>query len=765
MKKFKISSKVTLAFLVLLLLSFSLISTLGYVASSGIASDQFAQAKTESLTFRAGMLQTKLRQMEGQAAAIARVDILQRITSLRSGLTALDKATGDGGAEMKRLFVTENPFPNEREKLIKPEGAQGFYVNAHEKLQAEVEKSLKNTEFADLLLVDMDGTVLYSYRKDREFAENLGSAAFKGDGASFAFESAIAMLKPGAAKRSEVAFSGLHVDSGNSRTFFAVPIVKLGQPTGVIMVRAGETAFTDVLTTGVLENSGTVTAIVTPEGRTVSVKNGVLVEQKHGDSLSSDIGAEEMASRDMMWEGSQVRSYWRAIDFAGSRFLVAEIVPQATLIAGSLRIAAILSVIGLGALVVTGLVTFVLMRKMFSPLTRLAVATKRVAAGDLDVQIADQDRGDEIGTLAQTLDSFRESLSRQRALEQSAEETRTRMEAERAAVQQDRDDRSKSLETVIQSIGDGLDRLSKSELTHRISEEFPAEMERLRQDFNRALNALGSTLEIIDQSSRSVSAGAEELRASADELAKRTERQAIAVSETATAIASMNQSITEQLKVAEITGSIADDTRRRSVVSRSVMSEAKSAMEAIQASSKEINSIIGVIDEIAFQTNLLALNAGVEAARAGEAGQGFAVVAHEVRELAQRSSSSAKEIAELLSKATGNVERGVDLVQRAAGNIEEIGGSVDTISARIEDLMRVTREDVSTLAQISHAVSEIDATTQQNAAMIEQNTAAIHKLASEASGVEERLKTFKLPSRSPGSSRPVALSLVSDNSR
>ena len=110
----------------------------------------------------------------------------------------------------------------------------------------------------------------------------------------------------------------------------------------------------------------------------------------------------------------------------------------------------------------------------------------------------------------------------------------------------------------------------------------------------------------------------------------------------------MNKSISIQLNKAESANTIAAETRLSSVESRKVMTDAMSAMEAIQAASQEINSIIGVIDEIAFQTNLLALNAGVEAARAGEAGQGFAVVAHEVRELAQRSSSSAKEIAAVL---------------------------------------------------------------------------------------------------------------------
>lgn len=170
-------------------------------------------------------------------------------------------------------------------------------------------------------------------------------------------------------------------------------------------------------------------------------------------------------------------------------------------------------------------------------------------------------------------------------------------------------------------------------------------------------------------------------------------------------------------------------------------------MEEIQRSSAEINSIIGVIDEIAFQTNLLALNAGVEAARAGEAGQGFAVVAHEVRELAQRSSASAKEIAQLLNKPPEDVDSGVSLAELASIRIDGIGDQVSTKSDRIVEVINVTRTDVATLKRISSSVSEIDATAQENAAMVEENTAAIHSLVAQLVDVDRQLESFTLPAR------------------
>jgi len=741
-----ISSKVTLAFVVLLLVSFATISALGYLASSRISADQFRSAKDESLTFRGDLLEEKLQQIEAQASAISQLELLQRVTSLRSAWAELSKTNADVGAELRRVFIAENPNPaGERQKLSAVQGANGYYYSSHEKLQAVVSKALEGTAFADLLLVDLDGTVLYSFKKDAEFTENIGSEKWRADGAGVAFKSALASQAAGGKR---VAFSGLRIDdaSGGSRIFFATLIEKLGQPTGVILLRVGEKALTDVLTKGVTDPSETSTAIVADNGTGIELKAGRLTAFNADglDSSSSQLG--EVNSFDMVHDGKGMRAYIRQVGFQGMTFKVVEMISDAKLQAGSLRLAALLSAIGLGALVVMTVITMVFTSRMFAPLTRLSEATKRVAQGHLSEVFADQARRDEIGTLATNLEAFRESLLRQRGIERDAAENRAKIEEERRQSLADKELRSRSLEVVIQEIGDGLTKLSNSELTHNVTGEFPQEMQRLKEDFNRAVVALGRVLSSIHQSSRSVSNAAAELRSSADELARRTERQAIAVSETASAIDQLNKSIDVQKEKAESANGIAKETLLESHASREVMGKAMEAMTEIQASSGEMNSIIGVIDDIAFQTNLLALNAGVEAARAGEAGQGFAVVAHEVRELAQRSSASAKEIAALLAKANHNVASGVSLVGQAAEQIDSIAGRVGGISDRIEDLMNVTREDVVTLRQIAASVSEIDATTQQNAAMVEENTAAIHGLVHQVSDVDRQLKTFKLPS-------------------
>ena len=172
--------------------------------------------------------------------------------------------------------------------------------------------------------------------------------------------------------------------------------------------------------------------------------------------------------------------------------------------------------------------------------------------------------------------------------------------------------------------------------------------------------------------------------------------------------------------------------------------DAVRAMMAIEKSAGEVGNIVSVIDEVAFQTNLLALNAGVEAARAGEAGKGFAVVAQEVRELAQRSATAAKEIKTLIAASGSQVQTGVSLVKQTGNSLDTIVGEVREISRHVNAIVESSREQSTGLQEINTAVNVMDQGTQQNAAMVEQSTAASHSLAREAAALNQLLAQFDL---------------------
>jgi methyl-accepting chemotaxis protein len=746
-----LSFKVITTFILLTALAVSTISVLGYFASSRISDDQALKAKESVLIFRGDMLQDQLEQLENQANSIARIEALQMsITSLKSGWKTIEKSSGDARAELKKVFITNNPNPaDQREKLLKPEGPSGFYYSNHEKTQGEVARDLENTAFSDLLITDMDGSVLYSYKKDDNFAENLKADAWKATGAGLAYAKAVENTAKATDDSAPTAFSGLRVDAGKSAIFYAVPIVKLGQAKGIILFKVRDDIVSSILSKGIVSGSTAQAAIISSDGSAIGLNaEGKLATLDTAaftfipDALAN---SQSMTVDDFARSDGTARAYVRGIDYHGDRFLVVESVRLSELNAGSIEIATLLTMIGLGALVVMAIATGLITKLLFSPLARLAGNTRDVADGKLDTEIGSQNRHDEIGTMAKALARFKQSLLDSRELEAASAETRSRAERERQENLMQREAEAKSLQDVVQALDEGLHHLAHGNLAYQIDTRFPGELEGLRVNFNEALATLSETMTAIGGNSMAVRSGSEEMRNGADDLAGRTERQAASITETANAIDAITQSVRIQIERAEQAERIARDAKKETSGSSDIMRETIAAMEAIQASSRQINSIISVIDEIAFQTNLLALNAGVEAARAGESGKGFAVVAMEVRELAQRSSSAAKEIASLLQKSTHEVESGVSLVERAGVALTGIGSHVEAINGQIHEIMESTREEADTLRQINSAVAELDSMTQQNAAMVEESTAAIHRLASEALEMDRQLGNFTLP--------------------
>lgn len=298
-------------------------------------------------------------------------------------------------------------------------------------------------------------------------------------------------------------------------------------------------------------------------------------------------------------------------------------------------------------------------------------------------------------------------------------------------------------ERVVTGLARGLSDLASGNLTVRITEPFPGPYETLRRDFNNAMHELQKAMRSIAGNAQGIRLGANEISQSADDLSRRTEQQASSLEETAAALDEMTTTIRKAADNARQANSIVAITRNDAEESRQVVNGAVAAMAAIDASSRQISQILGVIDEISFQTNLLALNAGVEAARAGDAGRGFAVVASEVRALAHRSSEAAKEIKELIATSSRHVGTGVDLVGKAGNALNIIAGKVNEISTLVAEIALAAQEQSTGLGEINRAMNQMDQVTQQNAAMVEESTAASHELKREAAELTQLTARFQ----------------------
>ncbi|WP_164736559.1 methyl-accepting chemotaxis protein [Pararhodobacter zhoushanensis] len=299
-------------------------------------------------------------------------------------------------------------------------------------------------------------------------------------------------------------------------------------------------------------------------------------------------------------------------------------------------------------------------------------------------------------------------------------------------------------ELVVKDLGRGLRGLASGYLDTRLTDAYSGSYEQLRADFNETVETMESLMRSIASNAMEIRARAEEISASSDDLSHRTENQAATLEETAAALDELTASVRTAAESASEVESVVADARKEAEKSGQVVSEAVSAMSMIRQSSNEISQIIGVIDDIAFQTNLLALNAGVEAARAGDAGRGFAVVASEVRALAQRSSEAAKQIKTLITGSAEQVETGVGLVGRAGDTLRMIIERVSNIDQLIGGIATGSREQSAGLGEINVGVSQLDQVTQQNAAMVEEVTAAATTLNTESSALTQIVSRFRL---------------------
>ena len=319
----------------------------------------------------------------------------------------------------------------------------------------------------------------------------------------------------------------------------------------------------------------------------------------------------------------------------------------------------------------------------------------------------------------------------------------------------------------LQSLSSLLQSIAAGDLTARMTGDFKGVFARMRDDANTTAAQLAEIVGRIQQSAVSINSAASEIAAGNQDLSQRTEQQAANLEETAASMEELTSTVRQNAEHARQANQLAIGAAGVASQGGEIVSKVVGTMAGIEASSKKIADIISVIDGISFQTNILALNAAVEAARAGEQGRGFAVVASEVRTLAQRSTAAAKEIKTLIDDSVERVTEGSALVHTAGTTMAEIVSSVQRVTDIMGEISAASQEQSVGIEQVNTTVTQMDETTQQNAALVEEATAAARAMEEQATQLTEAVAVFKIDKEKvlPAGAAPAASAIANSSNR
>ncbi len=404
----------------------------------------------------------------------------------------------------------------------------------------------------------------------------------------------------------------------------------------------------------------------------------------------------------------------------GIHSVLVSIAVMSAWLAGSAGGLSVWALIALGCIIMTPVIVLTSKTLICDPYVTTVVRMEALASGDTDSEILFQDHTrDCVGRMARAMNTFRDNA------------VRVRVAADDQKI-------------IVDVLSGALEKLARNDLAFTLDRHLPMEYKKLRYDFNDAVTALRDALAVVGDARQSIDRGAGEISMAIQDLAGRTQEQAGRVERTLAEMTALTDGVKRTAGDAAAVDAAMAETRRQAEQSGEVMQRAVAAMANIERSSVEIASIVDLIDGIAFQTNLLALNAGVEAARAGESGKGFAVVASEVRALAQRSAEAASEIKAKVSGSKQQVETGVELVADTGKALGNIVASIAEMTVLITGISDSTQRQALSLSTVNATVSDIERMTQQNAAMVEQASAATNSLAQQASDLNAQLAKFIL---------------------
>ncbi|MBB4099442.1 methyl-accepting chemotaxis protein [Sphingomonas kyeonggiensis] len=392
--------------------------------------------------------------------------------------------------------------------------------------------------------------------------------------------------------------------------------------------------------------------------------------------------------------------------------------------------------LGVGAALVAATMSASYRKAICDPYVNTVVRMEGLAAGDLTSPIAYTNHEDCVGRMTRAMFTFRDIAEKQmRDAQEQAQ--------------------------IVEIVGESLARLSTGNLTGEIVADFPAAYASLKTNFNSALGSMRSLIGTVLENAQTIRTGSGEIAQASEDLARRTEANAASLQETSASVTQMDERLKESAGAAARTLVRADDAIATVSTGRSTADEAVQAMNRVSESAKGIDSVIEGLDKIAFQTRVLAMNAAVEAGRAGEAGRGFAVVADLVSALAMRAEEEAGRAREQLTATQTDILAAVDMVQKVDTALVDISQNVEEVHDLLGCMANDNQAQSAAITQINVAIGEMDQATQQNAAMVEQTSAAARNLSGQVVLLAEQAGRFEIGTPKAGSAHAAEASASS----
>ncbi|UYY77685.1 methyl-accepting chemotaxis protein [Sphingomonas sp. R1] len=396
-----------------------------------------------------------------------------------------------------------------------------------------------------------------------------------------------------------------------------------------------------------------------------------------------------------------------------------------------------IGIVGVLGLIVAGQAAhfyLTMYRRVLEPIGTLSGLTDRLARGEV-AAIPYQDRGDEMGRIACGLEHYRAA----------------------AAAQSDADARKlEAQREVTEVLGNGLLALREGDLTRTIDRRFPEEYEVLRQNINEAIASLRTRIQLVSESSENIRSTSNEIAHGSEDLAHRTEKSAANLAQATMALEKIEERLRATMIAADNTVKRAGEATTALRAGRGTTARAVQAMDRASGSAKNIDGVIEGLDKIAFQTRVLAMNAAVEAGRAGEAGRGFMVVADLVAALALRAEDQAKQARDMLSETQVDIIQAADAVHDTDTALDTISGDVEAVHDLISAIDHDNHAQSAAVSQVATAMKAMDLVTQQNAAMVEETSAAIRNLSGEVNALAQRAGAFRFQRTGPGAGSRMA---------